>query len=45
MSLRLYRIALAASVALNVLLLAAFWLYIHFAGLYSMIEDAVGLVN
>ena len=45
MSLRFYKVALAASVALNVVLLAALWLYIHFAGLFSMIEDAVGFVN
>jgi hypothetical protein len=44
-STRFYRIALFASLALNALLVAAFWLYIHFAGTLSMIEDVVGFFN
>ena len=42
MSIRAYRIALALSLALNVLLIGALWLYVHFAGLFSIVEDAVG---
>ncbi len=45
MSLRFYRIALAVSVAINVLLATALWVYIHFVGLFSTIEDAVGFFN
>jgi hypothetical protein len=44
-SIRLYRLALFASLALNALLVTAFWLYVHFAGTLSMIEDAVGFFN
>jgi hypothetical protein len=44
-SIRLYRIALIASLVLNALLVAALWLYVHFAGTLSMIEDAVGFFN
>lgn len=44
-SLRAYRIALLASLVLNGLLLSAFWLYVHFAGTLSLIEDAVGFFN
>ena len=40
-----YRVALVASLALNALLVTAFWLYIHFAGTLSMIEDVVGFFN
>jgi hypothetical protein len=42
---RRYRIALGASLALNAALVTAFWLYIHFAGTLSMIEDVVGFFN
>jgi hypothetical protein len=42
---RRYRVALVASLALNAVLVTAFWLYIHFAGTLSMIEDVVGLFN
>jgi hypothetical protein len=41
-SLRLLRIALVSSLVLNVLLVTAFWLYIHYAGTLSLIQDAVG---
>jgi hypothetical protein len=44
-AIRVYRIALVASLALNALLVTAFWLYIHFAGTLSMIEDVVGFFN
>jgi hypothetical protein len=44
-SIRFYRIALVASRVLNALLVAAFWLYVHFAGTLSMIEDVVGFFN
>ena len=37
-----YRIALALSVTLNVLLVAAFWLYLHFEGLLGLVTSAVG---
>ncbi len=43
--LRAYRIALAASLVLNALLIAALALYIHFEGLLSVIEDAVGILG
>lgn len=42
---RRYRIALFASLALNAVLVTAFWLYVHFAGTLSMIEDVVGFFN
>ena len=42
-TLRLTRIALAVSVAVNVLLIAGIWLYIHFAGMLAIIEDTVGI--
>jgi hypothetical protein len=42
---RPYRVALVASLALNALLVTAFWLHIHFAGTLSMIEDVVGFFN
>ncbi|MEA2759673.1 MAG: hypothetical protein QOH65_2286 [Methylobacteriaceae bacterium] len=42
---RRYRIALVASLVLNALLVTAFWLYVHFAGTLSMIEDVVGFFN
>ena len=44
-SFRGYRIALVASLVLNALLITAFWLYVHFAGTLSMIEDVVGFFN
>ena len=42
---RPYRIALFASLALNALLVTAFWLYVHFAGTLSMIGDVVGWLD
>ena len=44
-AIRFYRIALFTSLVLNVLLATALWLYVHFAGTLSMIEDAVGFFN
>ena len=44
-SIRFYRIALFTSLVLNVLLVTALWLYVHFAGTLAMIEDAVGFFN
>jgi hypothetical protein len=44
-SIRFYRVALTLSLVLNALMLAAFWLYVHFAGTLSLIEDAVGFFN
>jgi hypothetical protein len=44
-SIRLYRIALFASLGLNALLATAFWLYVNFAGTLSMIEGVVGFFN
>lgn len=41
-SVRLLRIALVASLATNVLLVTAFWLYVHYAGTLSLIQDAIG---
>jgi hypothetical protein len=38
LAIRPYRIALFASVALNVLLVTALWLDLHYAGTLSMIE-------
>ena len=45
MQLRMYRVALAISFTLNVLLIAAIWAYLHFEGLMSVIDTAVGIVN
>ncbi len=45
MSLRIYRTALAISVILNVLLVAVIWLYIHYEGLLTVVEEAVGFMN
>ena len=45
MSLRFYRIALAISLVVNILLITAFWAYLHFEGLLSIIETAVGLLG
>jgi hypothetical protein len=42
---RRYRIALIASLVLNALLITAFWLYVHFAGTLSMIQDVLGFVD
>jgi hypothetical protein len=39
------RIALAASLLMNVLLVAAFWLYVHYAGTLSLIQDAMGFLD
>jgi hypothetical protein len=44
-SIRSYRIALLASLTLNALLLTAFWLYVHYAGTLSMIQDLVGFFD
>jgi hypothetical protein len=41
-SVRLLRIALVASLATNVLLVSAFWLYVHYAATLSLIQDAIG---
>ena len=41
-SIRRLRIALVSSLAMNVLLVTAFWLYVHYAGTLSLIQDAVG---
>ncbi|UDL95522.1 hypothetical protein LGH83_04675 [Lichenihabitans sp. PAMC28606] len=41
-SLRFYRIALAASLGANVLLILGIWAYLHFEGVLSIIEEAVG---
>jgi hypothetical protein len=41
-SIRVLRIALVSSLAINVLLVTAFWLYLHYAGTLSLIQDAVG---
>jgi ABC-type transport system involved in cytochrome bd biosynthesis fused ATPase/permease subunit len=41
-SLRLLRVALVSSLVLNVLLVTGFWLYIHYAGTLSLIQDVVG---
>ena len=43
MSLRFYRIALGISLVVNVLLIVAIWTYIHFEGLFSIIQGAVGI--
>ncbi len=43
LELRLYRIALAASVTLNLLLIVGIGLYIHFEGMLGIIEEAVGV--
>lgn len=40
--LRFYRLALAVSLALNVVLIAAVALYLHFEGMLGVIEEAVG---
>ena len=42
MSPRAYRVALTISLVVNVLLIATIALYIHFEGLLSIIEDAIG---
>ena len=44
-SVRFLRIALVLSLAVNVLLVALFWLYIHYAGTLSMIQDAIGILD
>jgi hypothetical protein len=41
-SIRFYRIALVASLIANVLLGAAFYLYVHFVDTTSSIEDVIG---
>lgn len=43
--LRAYRIALILSLIINVVLVAVIALYVHFAGLLSIIEDAVGFLG
>lgn len=42
---RAYGIALALSLALNVVLIAAFTLYLHFEGLLSIVEEVVGFLG
>lgn len=44
-ALRFYRLALVASVCLNVVLVTGIALYIHFAGLLDAVETAVGFLN
>jgi hypothetical protein len=44
-SLRWYRIALIVSLVLNALLLTAFWLYVHFGGTLSTLQDVLGLFD
>jgi hypothetical protein len=44
-SVRWYRIALITSLGLNALLLTAFWLYLHFGGTLSTIQDVLGLFD
>jgi len=39
------RIALVLSLVLNVSLVTLFWLYIHYAGTLSMIQDAIGILD
>jgi hypothetical protein len=39
------RIALVSSVVMNMLLVTAFWLYIHYAGTLSLIQDALGFID
>jgi len=43
MSLRSYRLALAASITLNVVFILLTWLYIHFEGLYSTIQTVIDI--
>ncbi len=43
--LRVYRIALVLSLAVNAILIGAITLYIHFAGLLDVVETAVGFIN
>ncbi len=43
--LRRYRTALAISLVLNAMLVAAFWAYVHFEGLVSIVDTAIGVVN
>lgn len=45
MTVRLYRVALAISLVLNVLLLTIFWAYLHFEGTLSIIEEAVSIFD
>ena len=45
MPLRLYKIALAVSLVVNVVLLTAVWAYIHFEGTLAMVEEAIGFLN
>ena len=45
MSVRIYRVALVVSLALNVALILGFWLYLHFAATLSIVEDAVGFFD
>jgi hypothetical protein len=40
---RPYRIALIVSLVANVLLITGFWLYLHYAGTISMIQDVIGI--
>ena len=43
--LRAHRIALVLSLGLNVVLIAAFWLYLHFEATLDIVETAVGFLN
>jgi hypothetical protein len=44
-SLRFYRIALAVSLLINVLLATGIWYYSSIEGVLSMVEMAVGILN
>lgn len=44
-TLRLYRIALALSLLVNVGLVAMIWLYLHFEGTLAIVEEAVSFFN
>ncbi|WP_165492649.1 hypothetical protein [Lichenihabitans psoromatis] len=40
--LRFYRVALAVSLVVNVLLILGIWAYLHFEGILSIIDEAIG---
>ena len=43
--LRFYRISLAASMILNVLLITGIWFYSSIEGVLSIVETATGILN
>ena len=45
MPLRFYKLALALSVIVNVVLLAGVWAYMHFAATLEIVEEAIGFLN